>query len=262
MILNMTGGGGGGEVSVSVVGGTVQPAGKENRIWVNTETEINGYAFSATEPAAATEGLVWLKTGISATAPINLSRKNTVMLYPTNCYQYISGAWVSKTAMTYINGAWLNWTVYLYSNGNQYEAVTGGWDGASSVGEDYLQLTKFYGTATMSTVNAVDLSGFSTLTVRYKYWGNPGAYDASYSNTKASEVKFEVVDEAGNVVGTFANHSISSQIKEANAVESTETLDISSLDKPCKVRAVAIGATTHQSYGGSATINLYEARLE
>lgn len=264
MIFNMTGtGGGGAGLNLWVVGGLVQPENpQENTIWVPTETDITAWAISADEPANLIEGMVWLKTGITATKPLNVLTDNALLIYPTYCYQYISGELVSKPAMTYSGGAWFNWITYLYNHGDPCENVTGGWVGATNTGDDFIQVSKFNGTSDMKPADPFDLSGFSSLSIVYKYWGHPGAYDASYSNTKPSEVRFELRDEAGNVVGTFANHSISSQTKEADATEKTASMDISAINKPCRLFAVVVGAATHQSYGGSATISLYEARVE
>ena len=254
--------GSGGGLNFSVVGGTAQPSGKENTVWVNTSTAISGYAVSATEPKSPTEGMVWLLAGTSAAVPLNVDAENIVMIYPTQCTQYISGAWASKTAMTYADGAWVNWRMYLYNNGDLCTDVTGGWTGTTSSGADYIQVTKFNGETSMRTAKAVDFSGYTSLTIEYKYWGNPGAYDASYSNTQPSSVKFQILNEAEEVIDTFASHSIPSQIRVENATISTATLDVSSYNEPCILEAVVRGAPTHQSYGGSASINLYEAKLE
>lgn len=126
MIHNMTGGGGG--LNLKVVGGTAAPANpRENTVWVSTDTEINGYAFSATQPENPTEGMVWFATGAASNAAMNVDKKNTVMLYPVNCKQYINGAWVSKSAKTYLSGAWKDWITYLYYQGDTMEVLTGGW---------------------------------------------------------------------------------------------------------------------------------------
>lgn len=131
MIHNMTGGGAG--LNLKVVGGTTQPSGKENTVWVNTDTAINGYAFSAEEPASPAEGMVWFKTATESTTPINVDKKNTVLLYPQTAQQYVSGAWVGKTAQVYTDGAWHQlWDGYYYKLGETYEAITGGYETTAS----------------------------------------------------------------------------------------------------------------------------------
>lgn len=109
MIINMTGGGGGG-LNFSVVGGAIQPVNpKENTIWVNTETEISGWVFSATEPKSPVEGTVWISTGTSSTVEFNALKKNGIQVYPISAKQYISGAWSEKTAKSYQGGVWKEW---------------------------------------------------------------------------------------------------------------------------------------------------------
>ena len=116
MIHNMTGGGGG--LNLKIVGGTTQPTSlAENTVWVNTDAQIIGYAFSATEPTSPVEDMVWFVTGASSSAAMNVDKKNTVMLYPSGCYQYIDGAWIKKTALTYLNGAWVAWKLTIYDAG-------------------------------------------------------------------------------------------------------------------------------------------------
>lgn len=126
MIINMTSSGDSG-LNLKAVGGTTQPTGSENMIWVNTDTEISGYVFSATAPTNPVEGMVWFATGAVSNAAMNIDKKNTVMLYPLSCKQYISGAWVIKTAKTYQDGAWKEWSLYFYNEGDKCEDVTGGW---------------------------------------------------------------------------------------------------------------------------------------
>lgn len=170
MIINMTGGGAG--LNLKVVGGTTQPTNpKENTVWVNTDTEITGYAFSATEPTNPVEGMVWIITGTTPEAAMNVDKKNTVMIYPLNCKQYVSGALVEKTAKTYQGGTWVEWwDGTLFNNGNEYTAITGGF---SAVGnyqtaenvDGYLHLLADYGKfAAYLTENAIDLTDFSKLT--------------------------------------------------------------------------------------------------
>lgn len=97
----------GGGVNLTVVGGTTQPTSPvENTVWANTDTAINGYAFSATQPTNPVEGMVWVKSGGKSdyAAALNLDKKNVVMVYLTGCYQYINEAWERKTAYAYFDG--------------------------------------------------------------------------------------------------------------------------------------------------------------
>lgn len=138
---------GGTSLNFKIAGGTTPPASPaENTIWVNTSTTISEWVFSAEQPTNPVAGMVWFQTGSAATAPFNALKKNNVTIYPTGCRQYVSGAWVSKTAKTYQGGKWTEWYTLLYFFGNQNTAITGGWEISNSA----------KGTAILST-NSIDI---------------------------------------------------------------------------------------------------------
>lgn len=104
----------GAELNFEVVGGTSVPASpKENTIWVNTNTAITDWVFSATQPSAKS-GRVWISTGTSSPIEFNALKKNGIQVYPISAKQYVSGAWVDRTAKTYQGDKWENWDVILY----------------------------------------------------------------------------------------------------------------------------------------------------
>lgn len=113
MIFNMTGGGAGGAaggLNFKIIGGTTQPSNPvENTIWVNTENEITGWAFSEVEYETPTEGLVWIKTSIESEIVFNALNKNSIQIYPLLAKQYVSGAWADKTTQIYQDGEWKDW---------------------------------------------------------------------------------------------------------------------------------------------------------
>jgi hypothetical protein len=120
--------------------------------------------------------MVWISTGTSSTAPFNALKKNGIMVYPVSAKQYISGAWVDKTAKSYQNGKWVNWYTLLFDNGDQFTSLTGGWAIRSSSGltctvGDTLLFT-VTGTAARAgsiyTKNTINVSNFSTLEVDVK----------------------------------------------------------------------------------------------
>lgn len=177
--------GSGGGLNLKVVGGTTQPTSpKGNTVWVNTSTAINGYAFSNTEPTNPVAGMVWFSAGTSSNAAMNIDKKNTVMLYPRGCKQYVNGAWVTKTAKVYQNGAWVElWTGMLFNDGDEYTVITGGFSAVGEYQSDtgnsggYLALHAGYGaTGAYLTNEPIDLTDFSTLAAIAKCTG---------SNTKA-----------------------------------------------------------------------------
>ena len=182
-----------GNLNLTVVGGTVQPTGSENMVWVNTNTEINGYAFSATEPTSPVEGMVWFKTVERSSAAMNIDKKNTVMLYPGGCSQYINGAWVEKDAQTYLNGAWVDWRTYFYNRGDECTDLTGGWlamgmkTNSSGQGTakapvitknaDSLEITfatTQYATGMVYTKNRIDLTELESLSVDGEFVSTSG----------------------------------------------------------------------------------------
>lgn len=132
MIGRTNTGGGGGGLNFSVVGGTSQPVNpKENTIWVNTETEISGWVFSATEPESPLDGMVWILTGTSSKVEFNVLKKNYVQVYPISAKQYVSGAWVDVTAKSYQGSEWVDWIMWdnflfyhgIFVNGQSYVEI-------------------------------------------------------------------------------------------------------------------------------------------
>ncbi len=124
MIFNTTGGGT--ALNFKVVGNPQPSTAKENTIWIDTDT-ITSWLFSATEPSPAEPGMVWISIGTSSTVEFNALKKNGIQVYPLSAKQYVSGAWVDKTAKSYHGGEWVEWVTFLYKDGNQYNDITGGW---------------------------------------------------------------------------------------------------------------------------------------
>lgn len=166
MTINASGGGVG--LNFSIVCDTIEPTPRENMIWVNTGTPLDGYAFASSAPAAPRNGMVWILTANSSAVAFNAAKKGILMVYPVTCKQYISGAWTDVTAKSYINNGWRDWIVYYYYLGNQEEAVTGGWKTANgSAGvvsfEDGFVSLRYSGSgltaANIYTNSKVDVSG-------------------------------------------------------------------------------------------------------
>lgn len=178
-------GGGGAGLNFKVVGGATQPASAtENTIWVNTDTAITSYVFSVTEPTGI-PGLVWITTGATGSVEFNAIKKNYIQIYPISAKQYISGAWVDKTAKSYQNGEWVDWwTGGLYDMGDEFTSVTGGWEvvalpwNTSTDAKRLHTLTKGEsnmtakttgnGGSAIRTVNAINLTGYTKLKANVK----------------------------------------------------------------------------------------------
>lgn len=160
----------GAELNFEVVGGISAPASpKENTIWVNTNTAITDWVFSATQPPNAS-GRMWISTGTSSAIEFNALKKNGIQVYPISANQYVSGALVYKEAKIYQGGEWVEWWQgQLFDNGNQYEEFTGGWGAAASNGGTVtigsnISLTSTSGkTAVAINTKPLDLSRYTKL---------------------------------------------------------------------------------------------------
>lgn len=194
------GGGGGGGLNFSVkayASESVLPsAGKENTIAVIAD-EINGWIFSATEPANPSEGMIWIPTGTSSTVKFNALKKNGIEVYPQSAKQYINGEWVQIDAYIYQGGEWVQFseiitTLYLYTPGNTQDSVTGGWTalGAASIKSDCLAMMfkSDWKGAQLHTNNAIDMSGYKFLNVEAKDWSRT-CY-LGINNTKPNGIHF------------------------------------------------------------------------
>ena len=192
MIFNMVGGSGG--LNFEVVGGTTQPTNpKENTIWVNTSTDITGWAFGVTEPSSPVEGMVWIETGTESVAVINVVKKNEINVYPLAAYQYISGAWVDKEAFVYQNEEWTGWIkeLWIVENGKtEYQIKTpSGADGTGTISypSGYLQ---FKGTDTgywAVGFGPFDMSNFNTLKLTGSFDTGSGAWGHGLSVNKSCQ---------------------------------------------------------------------------
>ena len=114
MIFNMSGGGGS-DLNFSVIGSHTQPAApKENTIWVKTETKIQSWVFSPTEPTNPEGGMVFFKTALTSSVGFNALRKNEIAILPTSAQQYIGGQWKNIEAHAYIGGTWVQFSKLFY----------------------------------------------------------------------------------------------------------------------------------------------------
>jgi len=247
-------GGGGAALNFKVVGSTTEPVNpKENMIWVNTDQKITSWFLFVTEPENPDEGMIWITIGTSGSAKFNALKKNGIQVYPLLAKQYISGAWVSRTAKSYHGGQWVDWMQYLYNAGNKYTDVTGGWTfGLAQTGDSYtiagytdgassitIKLSTANTAITARTKYKIDLSGFSKLKLQVS------------SNTISRSVYLAVSSD-----GRFANTTTTSQVAISGKQTGIFTLDVSSLETSLYVGVyswLSYGADT--STGGSLTFN-------
>ena len=223
-------GGGGASLNFKVVGGTTQPENpKENTIWVNTDTAISEWVFSATQPTNPVEGMVWFQTGASAAAAFNALKKNNLTVYPVACKQYVNDAWANKAAITFQGGTWISWINVLFKNGDQYSAITGGWAG-------YQELNVKVNIGNSLKMNGTGTNNNNTLASIYTQ--NP--VDVTYAKTlKLDDGGVSAISGGGIKIGLSAirpdskanAQSVYSGNNIANAYYSREnsSLDISSV---------------------------------
>lgn len=189
MIIPVTISEGGSDLNFKVIAVASESAlptsAAENTIAVITTTAITSYVFSSTAPTSPAEGMVWFATGTASTVGFNAIKKNGLWVYPTGCQQYVSGAWIEKTAKSYLNGAWSDWRdgyYYYYKDGDQGIPVTGGWrkfsrlDNVNKVtfeaseihfGVQYQTTTADGGYGgIICTNNKIDITGISSLVIK------------------------------------------------------------------------------------------------
>ena len=177
MIINMTGGAGGGGLNFKVVQYTSTPTGtaKENTIGVVTSTPISGWVMQAEQPKAAA-GLVWIEVAAASAVAFYADKKQLVKIYPVKVKQYVDGAFSNKEAYVYQNGAWVQFSTImmpLYSNGTKYVDFTEQGTGSITWGDSYVTLnvttssTAGEHTRNAYTTDAINVSGYSELTLDY-----------------------------------------------------------------------------------------------
>ena len=100
----------------------------------------------AWEKCYHTEGTLWIQSGASSPVAFNALKKNGITVYPISAKQYVSGAWVDKTAKSYQGGAWVDWitSVYLFSEANGALVdltILKGQNAAVTIGSNNISLT-------------------------------------------------------------------------------------------------------------------------
>lgn len=168
-MLGRTNAGFGSSLAYYLESGTTRPAtAKENTVWIDSAVTATELLIQPTEPASPTHGMVWLYfPGIGS----------------VKCRQYVSNAWVLKSAWLYANEAWSRMAYafdgVLYDAGAEATDFTGGWvafnpDNAASgsatgctKNADNLSVsiytTEGWPTGGWTTTNEIDFSEFTTL---------------------------------------------------------------------------------------------------
>ena len=194
-------GGGGGGLNFRVIGSTIQPtSAKENDIWINTSTKIEGRIFSATEPAPV-PGMVWIPVGVASGAAFNALKKNSIFVYPTGCKQYIGGSFKNVGASIYING-WIQFAFereYLYNNGE----TSVDWTGSGTDTDTALVMATKHGSHSGSYSSNGWKSSADTVTVPNGATKLCMRYSVSYSEGASSNLSYAYLGLSNSVYSAY-----------------------------------------------------------
>lgn len=190
------GNGGVSPLTFRVIGGTSQPSSpRTNDIWVNTSADIANAIFTPVKPDSTTEGRVWFELGLKSSSPLSALKGDVlVVLYPIDCQQYVSGAWVRKTAKRYTGSAWVDYVRYdtIYNAGDENKPITGGF------------VSKAWGTESGQLTEAPTITrGSGSISFA---GATPGRWGAVYTASKVDVTNFNALYATGVFAGpTSAN---------------------------------------------------------
>lgn len=228
VILNL-GGSGGASLNFKIVGNPQPSNPAENTIWIDTDVDITGWAFSATEPENPEEGMVWISTGAASAARFNALTKNNITVYPISAKQHIGGELITKTAKIYQNGEWVDWIMYLYNKGAEYvdPLTEQGWNfsGTYTKNDDSIRVGTTGGTAFSGYAESpfLNVSGFDTIEIHIITFTTSGS--ECYG-------KLSVIDGSNT---TVIEHSLTRGMDDDSLV----SIDVSSINSRCKFRVTA-----------------------
>lgn len=229
MIFNISGGGGT-ALNFRVVKNPQPTNPSENCIWVNTETPITSWVFSADEPSPAEAGMVWFSVGKSSTVEFNALKKNGIQVYPISAKQYVSGAWVDVEAQSYQGGAWVEWLTYVFKSGTGAIVPMVFYAFKNQVATDYTSeqidadgITFFktvssYGAQSAYAVDPIDLTGIDTIYCKAR----------QIQAVSGGDVLRLFVSTTTDTTGTYKKATASVTIPVTAAPE-TYALDVSNL---------------------------------
>lgn len=268
-------GGGGSNLNFKVISVASESAlpssAAENTIAVITTTAITSYVFASSAPTSPAEGMVWFATGTASAVGFNAIKRNGLWVYPTGCQQYVSGAWVSKTAKTYRDGAWVDWwDGYYYKDGNQEIVVTGGWSkyalnsGVNKVTFDASEIHfdvqyqdgAGYG-GSICTKNKIDVTNLSALIIKKSCQLFPSAADITRAGFGLLSTAKYV--SPASAAGWVAFAAISkTQTSGANRVYTETRLNVSSLTGKYYI---SLGNELSSAYGRDGGSEMWVTRI-
>ena len=169
-------GGGSAGLNFRVIGDTIAPGSpKENDIWVNTDRNISEWCFSSDDPlyfgSESAQDMVWITTGTSSTVAFDALKKNGIQVYPLYAKQYVSGAWVDKTAKSWQGGKWVEWisdlVIFEAGKGSVQAASTKKGGGTITVSTS--KITFSGDDVVYYTTSKINTAGYKTLRLTGKF---------------------------------------------------------------------------------------------
>lgn len=267
--VNFNAGGAGGGLNFKIVGGTSTPASpKENTIWINTSTAITGYIFSATQPSSPKSGLVWITVGASSQVAFNALKKEYLMVYPLSAKQYVSGAWVDRTAKSYQGNKWVTWLssdewLFDYSH-QRYEWQARAWTHSSYASAKLPSVTNNSdGSVSVTSTKAasenigcayelvedVDLTKYNRIEFTFEY-------TRTFSTASGHNLYLLAIDRTKQYWSAdyFARLILSTSDNKTSA-----SLDVSGVNRKCDI-ALALYANTDAG-AGSHTVKIKQIKM-
>lgn len=254
------GNGGVSPLNFRVIGGTSQPSSpRTNDIWVNTSADIANAIFTPVNPGSTTEGRVWFELGLTSASAFSALKGDTLItLCPIDCQQYVSGAWVRKTAKRYTGSAWVDYVRYdtIYNAGDENEPITGGfvskaWAGAHDETPGTPVITRNSaniafamdsGYGAVHTQNKVGVSNYKTLYATGVF--NMGAPDG------ATNSHYQAMRLWSSVSGVyFTTDAVATLFITTDTASKTVAIDLSNISG-----SYYIGFNMRGKRGGSITL--------
>lgn len=261
----------GGTRNFSIVGSPTKPANPlENTIWIRTYADICGWSMDTVRPELPEEGFLWIRTDNEFGVKINLYNDCDMPTYIICSEQYIFGEWCQVITRIYQGGEWIDpLRGVIYHRGIVNEEVTGGIEEyynyyssntPGSViyedGGDHFKLYRpkdqsSYGLTSCGTVKAVDLSGFSKLTISYH-----ANNSATFSVSQVKPVNDSVSNTtSAYILNGYDTNNISSPIR-------TAVIDISTINDPRYVFVKFNVANSGISSSYPAFVTVYDIHME
>lgn len=211
---------GGGGLSLTVKTHASAPAstqsGRENEIWVVSNTPSQYWAVKATEPVASDwgesvipNGALWIANDRNINElDVSKDKKNYLGVNPSSCAQRVQGAWSNVEAYLFHNGKWVQFSIPridiykagVFSHSVQHVTYEGG---AIVYGTNYIDMRNGDSIRSYATIRVgpMDLNSLSTVIMKY-YDYSGGQLSTIFSELYIENKNLEVVARAS--VPTYA----------------------------------------------------------